>query len=1292
MKCPACSSDNRSDALFCENCGRPLESLCPRCSTRNSPDARYCRKCGAQVAPGPPDALSALVRSAPAALQDKVRAAAAQLDGERKPVTILFTDIVGSTSLAEKLDPEEWKEIVSGAHACVSQAVYRYEGTIAQLLGDGVLAFFGAPITHEDDPIRAVRAALDIQSAIRDYARSLAGYVDSFQVRIGIHTGLVVVGSIGSDMHMEYLAIGDSVNLAARLQSACTPGEVLISEATARRVRPAFELQDLGEIKVKGKTEPVHVLSVVEPKAAPGSGRGIEGLASPLVGRETELAALRSRLDALCEGHGQIVCITGEAGIGKSRLVDEGRQHFTALHWVEGRALSYGHTLSFWAVTQLIKADLGLSDADPEPRVRAALRRRLQSLDAERSSDLFPYLAHLLGIKLDGEPAERIRALDGETLKQQILLSLTSYWSRVSEACPTVLVFEDLHWADPSTLDALEHLLPLADRASVMLLLLFRLETDKGCWRVREKAAREFHHRFVEIELCPLSAAQSNELVDHLLAIAELPETTRQLILDRSEGNPFYLEEIVRSLIEQGALRREGDHWRATAQIEAVTIPDSLQALLLARIDRLEEEARRTLQLASVIGKSFLYRLLQSIAECERELESQLAHLQQVDLVREKTRRPELEYMFKHSLTQQAAYDSLLLEQRRDFHRRVGLALEQLFAERREEFYGLLAHHFDRAGDATKAAEYMLKAGDKLRHEDAQEEAIGYYRRAVELLEELGDDERAARTWLKLGLVYHTNFDFEEAHRANERAFTLQRELKRGKAPSQRRPGAPLTLLNLHTLRIHSFDPGKAYWSTDTTIIMRLFSGLAELDEEMNLIPQVARSWEILEGGTHYVFHLRDDVRWTDGTPVTAADFEWAWKRNLRLDTPSPYQLLMDDIVGAREYREGKSNDPNSVAVRALDSLTLEVRLYAPVAYFPYLMIAPITFPLPREVVERCGDEWWKPENIVTNGAFRLAALDLETRVSLRRNADYFGEFPGNLDGIEFDIAPDGPERIQAYREGRLDAYYLPRRWVRDGIPIAEQVPWPTLSVYYVAFSPDRPPLDDVRVRRALMLALDRDRVAQSRGTTAVKGARGGLVPPGMPGHTPDLGLVHDVPTAQRLLAQAGYPNGEGFPPLVGWVPQSGYELGDEMAREWDQALNIRVTFEQTSDRDDGRFRHRYHLVALAWSADCPDPANFLQQSSMYFGLREAGWHDAHYEELIEQAARATNRAQRMAMYREADRILVAGQALVLPIFYGEKTFLVLLKPYIRNLKISLFGPLIREIVKENPQANRGEE
>jgi len=734
MICQQCGKKNDPVAVFCVQCSQPLLITCPSCSTQNPADARFCMKCRTELddvsEATQASKLQDLRASAPKDLQEKLRIVHTEIEGERKPVTIVFTDIVGSTAIAEKLDPEVWKEIVAGAHRRVGEAVYRYEGTIAQLLGDGVLAFFGAPITHEDDPIRAARAAMDIQESVRAYAQELGSTVDDFQMRIGINTGTVVIGEIGTDMHVEYLAIGDAVNVAARLQSAAEPGKVVVSEPCAKLVSAAFELKDLGEISLKGKAQPLQAFELISMKAEPETGRGLAGLPTPHVGRAQEVEKLQSSLLSLCDGHGQIVTVMGDAGIGKTRLLEEvkaitciaeGDNKATSIspasiRWLEGRALSYGGSLSYWTITQLLLADLGLSDGAPQVEIIVALRRRVKELFGEEKTDeVLPYLAHLLGLKGEEEVEEQIQSLDGETLKKRTLKSVSDYIGQVSAERPTVLVLEDLHWSDPSSLEAIAHLLPLTDRVPLMILMLMRIDRDHGSWGIKFKAETDFPHRSTEIHLHRLSTDDSSSLLEQLLGKTKLPEDIWRTIMERSEGNPFYLEEVIRHLMEQDLIVQDEEGWRATAALEAMSIPDTLQGVLLARIDRLEEDVRRTLQMASVIGQSFLYRILEMISEAEMHLDTHLSQLQRVDLVREKTRLPELEYIFKHALTQEAAYNSLLHERRKVFHLKVGEALEELFPDRVDEFSGLMAYHFEAAEAKDKAVDYLQRAGDQAR-------------------------------------------------------------------------------------------------------------------------------------------------------------------------------------------------------------------------------------------------------------------------------------------------------------------------------------------------------------------------------------------------------------------------------------------------------------------------------------------------------------------------------------------------------------------------------------------------
>ncbi len=1282
MNCADCGFEYDADAKFCENCGAALARVCGQCASPLKPGARFCKNCGTSV--GQPAApansligaagegrqrLDALRQAVPPALRDKIRESAARSEGERKPVTILFADIVGSTALAEKLDPEEWKEIVSGAHQRVSEAVYRYEGTIAQLLGDGVLAFFGAPITHEDDPLRAVRSGLDLQRAIADYAAELRGFVDNLQLRVGIHTGTVVVGQVGSDLHMEYLAIGDAVNLAARLQAAARPGQVLISAATEHLVKGGFDLQELGDITVKGKAEPVKVFAVVERKAAPASGRGLEGLRSPLVGRERERAALGAALAEVAAGRGQIVSLLGEAGIGKTRLMEEGRRAGPQLRWLEGRALSYGQALPFWTIMQLIKHDLGLSEADPEARIKVALRRRVQALFGKQAGEALPYLSLVLGVELEPEAAQRLRALDEAALKRQIHQSIGDYFARLAAEQPAVLVFEDLHWADPSTLQVLESLLALTDRAP-LLLLLARAERDQGWWAIKQRADTDYAHRYTEIPLQPLTPGEQNQLVDNLLDVAELPNATRRLLLERSEGNPFYLEEVIRSLIEQGALVQQDEHWRATAEIAGVQIPGTLHGVLLARIDRLSDDVRRTLQVAAVIGKSFLYRLLEAVAEADRQLDAHLSELQRVDLVQEKARRPDLEYIFKHSLTQAAAYDSLLLERRKEFHRRVGLALERLYADRQEESYGLLAHHFGQAGESAKAIDYANKAGDRARELFAYREAIDYYQQALAVLKEQEDYELAARTLMKIGLLYHTLFEFERSHQAYEDGFVLWRRAD-GITPDAPPPPAP------HALRVaganpRTLDPGLALFTDSNSIIDQLFGGLVELPPDLDVAPGVARAWEVLEGGQKYVFHLHADARWSDGTRLTAPDFEFAWKRVLDPQFGSRVAHMLYVIKGARAYHQGQASAPDAVGVRALDDLTLAVELASPTGYFLHLLTHTVTYPVPRHVVEKHGPAWTDVRNLVGNGAFLLDDWHPNQSLTLSRNPSYGGRFGGNVQRMEITVLNDFDDAaLGLYEADRLDAASV--SFVRvDEVRHRHAAEYMTASqalTCYIGFKSARSPFGDARVRRAFAQAIDRDVLANQIFSGTAFPATGGFVPPGISGYSAGIGLAYAPEAARQTLAEAGYPNGLHFPEVdllvnysPGWIPAVKF-----LQAQWQANLRVHVNLSVAHTVDEYNELWSNGSVAMftyGWLADYPDADNFLR----VFFASVIRWRHAAFDQLVKAASQVSDQGERVKLYQAADRILIE-EAAVIPLWYQR--YHVLVKPWISHFRLS---------------------
>ncbi|MBL7183608.1 MAG: AAA family ATPase, partial [Anaerolineae bacterium] len=749
-------------------CGAKLVTTCSQCGSELPPQARFCFACGTPVSAPPSEAArepgavgltEALKRLVPKEFAERLLATRGKVEGERRIVTILFSDVKGSTAMAEELDPEEVMEIMNGAFEFLITPIYRYEGTLARLMGDAILAFFGAPIAHEDDPERACRAALEIVEGARRYAARLEEErgISGFNVRVGINTGLVVVGEVGSDLRVEYTAMGDAVNLAARMESAAEPGTILITEETHKLIAPLFETEALGRIEVKGKAEPVPVYRVMAPKVVPSKVRGIVGLESPLVGREAEFAALREAVERLHAGVGGVVTLVGEAGIGKSRLVAELRGGAVTAppRWVEGRCLSYGASIAYLLWLDVLRSVLGMSVEDSPGAVRDELRQMVQSLCPDHFDDVYPYLGWLMSLPLEAEDEARIRDLEGEKLKSGTFRAMETLIQCAAGERPLVLVCEDLHWADPTSMELLERLLALTDRVPLLILCVFRPQTEHASWRIKEIAARLYRHRHTDLWLDPLSASESEALVGNLLQIEDLPPKLKWRILSHAEGNPFYVEEVIRSLIDNGVIVLDSDsgRWQATQDVAEITIPETLHGVLLARIDRLEEDTKHVLQMASVIGRIFLYKVLAAIAEEERELNKHLVTLQREEMIRERARIPELEYIFKHELTREAAYNGLLKKQRRVFHRQVAETLEQMFPERIEEQVGLLAHHWERAGEPQRAIHYLLQAGQKAVRVSANQEAIAHFTKGLELLQTLADTSQRAQQEFVLQLA-----------------------------------------------------------------------------------------------------------------------------------------------------------------------------------------------------------------------------------------------------------------------------------------------------------------------------------------------------------------------------------------------------------------------------------------------------------------------------------------------------------------------------------------------------------
>lgn len=800
---------------------------CLKCGFSNPDAAKFCANCG-----------NALEVARP-------------VEGERRFATVLFADVARSTTIAEQLDPEDWAGIMNGAFAFMNAAVSNYGGTVSRLMGDAVLALFGAPVAHEDDAERAVRAGLEMQDAAMRYATGIKQQhgVD-FDLRVGINTGTAVLAFVGDAIKTEYTALGDAANVAARLQSAAEPGTVLISADTHKLVHALFDFRPRGKIEMKGKSEPVESYEVTGIKAVPEATRGLAGLSSPLVGREREIGLLRDRLSELGMGIGSVVAVVGEAGLGKSRLIAELKHLRDALPeprpiWRETRAISYGQSIPYYPWRQLGRVIVGADDMDAAPAVREKIAAWVARLGLNPSD--IPFYETMIAVEGD---ASRIalRAMSGESVVNGVAAAIVNAIKTVMHAdggmTPYVMVMDDLHWSDTATLELIAQVATLAAFEPIMLVTITRPDRKAASWQLLDRLQASLGSSFSRIDLEPLDAAGSSQLLGNLLHIEDLPESIRGQILERSEGNPFYLEEVLRSLIDGGQVVREGEHWRATRAILEATIPDTLAGVLSSRIDRLPETTKRVAQTAAVIGRVFQHRVLESVLhngpapERIEHIEPHLATLSYEQLVREKARDPEREYIFKHALTCEAAYDLLLRSRRRDLHARCGSALETLFAERRDEFAAMLAHHFEEAGDLERTLQYARVAADNARRVYAVREELEHRDRILSTLEKLPSAMPAEviDAVLEWAWVRNRRGQYEGMLEKIEQAVQIARELG-----DKRRLGLALSWMgNVHMV---TGFPSRGFPYLEEAQALAAETG----DDQVLLLPLFIATWSLVE-------------------------------------------------------------------------------------------------------------------------------------------------------------------------------------------------------------------------------------------------------------------------------------------------------------------------------------------------------------------------------------------------------------------------------------------------------------
>jgi class 3 adenylate cyclase len=771
MNCPNCGFENPANLRFCGSCGTRLTAACPECGFANPLSFRFCGMCGRRLNTEPALPPADQPVSLPAMeMEPLLPAATPPLEGERRVVTVVLTDLTDSTKLLERIGTEGWVERMHGILHTLESEIIRFGGEVSQFRGDGLVAFFGATSAHEDDAERAVLAALSMQRALDLllYEEDRAEMAQ-LQMRIGVHTDEVIVASGGERHHWEETAMGMAVTVAARLETSAEPGTVLVSERTYRLVDSQFEWQPLGKNFVKGLSQPIQVYRPLAHIADVENDAGTASMQTfpnsiPRIGHDAEMHAIKTSIKGLFEGRGGITIVTGDEGNGKSFLVNEVRQYFAhreallaeahpedsaktaLLTWVRGRCRSYSQTWPYSIWLDLFHNWLGMRLEDSKEEKRNSLRQQAQALWGKEVDEHYPYLATFLGLPLEEAYRDKIMYLDSQGLQQRFLLAVRSWIEASSRNGPLVLFFADLQWADESSLDLLRYCLPISDSETILWLFTFRIEHESSLRAFQHYLEAEYPHRLTNVALPPLTEAQSQELIDHVLGPKTLPAATSRLIIHSAAGNPYYILELIRSLIAQDVLVRESENgpWRVARNVTSLDLPDSLQRLLVARIDRLSIQERLVLQIAAVIGQVFWLNMLQAILGETQTLRADLIALQRHQFIQESGRVSELgmQYVFRSPLIREAAYESLLNSQKAAYHLKAAEYLENLInADALENPDGMLAYHYRGAGNPRKELFYTFLAAERAHEIHANTEAVQYYNRAMDLMDQL--QERA---------------------------------------------------------------------------------------------------------------------------------------------------------------------------------------------------------------------------------------------------------------------------------------------------------------------------------------------------------------------------------------------------------------------------------------------------------------------------------------------------------------------------------------------------------------------
>jgi len=767
MDCPSCQAENPQGAKFCVECGNKLEVICPQCKFSNSPSFKYCSECGCQLTVPSKQAtkelsfdekLDKIQRYLPKGITEKILSHRDRIEGERKQVTVMFCDLVGFTKLAEKLGPEGVYTIMDQIYEILIHKVHDYEGTVNEMTGDGIMALFGAPIALEDAPQRAVRSSLAIHREIVKFnnrIRQEKENIPSLKMRIGIHTGPVVVGTLGNDLRVEFKAVGDTVNLASRMEDMAEPGTTYVTEETFRLTEGLFRFEALGEKEVKGKQESVRTYQVIAPSTRRtrfdvSAERGL----TPLVGRERELEILLDGFERSRTGRGQALSIMAEAGLGKSRLLYEFRKAITHedVIFLEGKCLSYSRGVACHPIIDILKSNFDVREGDHDLDIKNKVKKGLHILSVDESSTL-PYLLELLSVQDSG--IDKI-PMSPEAKKDRTMEAVKRISLKGSEIRPLIMAIEDLHWIDKSSEDYLKALLDNISGARVFLLFTYRPEF------VHTWGVKSYHS---QVNLNRLTNRESLAMATHLLGSQEIDRDLEELILEKTEGVPFFIEEFIRSLKDLKIIEKKNSAYHLAKDMQVVSIPSTIQDVIMARIDSLPQAPKELLQTGSVIEREFSYELIKRVAgTSQEELLSHLSVLKDSELLYERGIYPESTYIFKHALTREVVYDSILTKKKMKLHGEIGDVIEELYKYNLSEYYGILAQHYITGENFEKGAKYSQLAGKKAEKDASFNDAVAYGEKRISCLEKLpaNDDVQKkiidARTTLGLYLSQMGNF------------------------------------------------------------------------------------------------------------------------------------------------------------------------------------------------------------------------------------------------------------------------------------------------------------------------------------------------------------------------------------------------------------------------------------------------------------------------------------------------------------------------------------------------------